>query len=281
VSISARKRAKILLDERASRGFLGFRKRKQNVRHEYRSHRVSVLSEYEEEYDEEGLPWWKVALTVCLGILLLIPCVAVSQLVGQQFSEIEFLSTLQENRQALFFVIGMAVTFVALLVPLIRQLLLAVYVYGHEATHSLFVFMCYGKVTDFNASPDGGYVIANRGNILVALSPYILPFWTLVVVCVFGVLSLFFDQTRLLPYWFMLFGSTWIFNLFWTGWMIPLGQSDLSSNGTFFSLTLIYLTNVLGLSILLEYTTQNPSLVTWFFEGVNLHIDLVMRILQF
>jgi hypothetical protein len=55
-------------------------------------------------------------------------------------------------------------------------------------------------------------------------------------------------------------GGTWSFHLFWTLWIIPRDQPDLKENGTFFSLSLIYLANVLLLSCLL--CLASPEL-TW------------------
>ena len=50
---------------------------------------------------------------------------------------------------------------------------------------------------------------------------------------------------------FGLLGLTWAFHLSFTLWMIPKGQSDLSHHGTFFSLVIIYMMNLLVLSALL------------------------------
>ena len=46
-------------------------------------------------------------------------------------------------------------------------------------------------------------------------------------------------------------GITWAFHFTFTCWMIPKSQSDLRAHGTFFSLVIIYLMNLLVLSVLL------------------------------
>ena len=46
-------------------------------------------------------------------------------------------------------------------------------------------------------------------------------------------------------------GVTWAFHLTFTCWMIPKNQTDLSDQGTFFSLVVIYLMNLLLLSVML------------------------------
>jgi len=46
-------------------------------------------------------------------------------------------------------------------------------------------------------------------------------------------------------------GGTWAFHFTFTCWMIPKNQTDLSDQGTFFSLVVIYLMNLLLLSVML------------------------------
>jgi hypothetical protein len=46
-------------------------------------------------------------------------------------------------------------------------------------------------------------------------------------------------------------GATWAFHFTFTCWMIPKNQTDLSDQGTFFSLVIIYLMNLLLLSVML------------------------------
>jgi len=65
------------------------------------------------------------------------------------------------------------------------------------------------------------------------------------------VLSLFLNMQ---PYGRLLYtaiGATWAFHFTFTCWMIPKKQTDLSDHGTFFSLVVIYLMNLLLLSMLL------------------------------
>jgi hypothetical protein len=50
---------------------------------------------------------------------------------------------------------------------------------------------------------------------------------------------------------YALVGVTWAFHLTFTCWMIPKNQTDLSDNGTIFSLVVIYLINLLLLSAML------------------------------
>ena len=133
------------------------------------------------------------------------------------------------------------------------------YVWGHEMTHALFVILSGGKVTAFEVSERGGHVLTDRNNIIIALSPYFVPFYSSIVLIIFMICGLFIDMSQhyLLPWGgsfsvlyalFAFIGITWAFHLCFTIWMIGKDQPDLRINGAFFSFVLIVLVNLLVLS---------------------------------
>jgi hypothetical protein len=56
-----------------------------------------------------------------------------------------------------------------------------------------------------------------------------------------------------------LIGATWAFHLTFTCSMIPKKQTDLTDHGTFFSLVVIYLMNLLLLSVMLVLASAKIS----------------------
>lgn len=142
-----------------------------------------------------------------------------------------------------------------------------VYVLGHELTHALFVLLCGGKIHDFRVTADGGHVVTDKNNLLISLSPYFVPFWSLAAVTLYGLGGAAFDfgavQHVRLGEWRLslgmdaalacLLGYTWGLHLTFTLWMVTRDQPDLQQNGTFFSLVFIYFINlilILGLFVL-------------------------------
>lgn len=130
---------------------------------------------------------------------------------------------------------------------------LRAYVFGHELTHAIWVWLMGGRVSKFRHSSKGGYIVTNKSNFWIALSPYFYPLYTMAAIAFFAIIGLFYDVThpdvRVLwvpvsQWMFLIIGLTWGFHFSFTAWMIPKGQSDLSSHGTFFSLVLIYLVNL-------------------------------------
>ena len=153
---------------------------------------------------------------------------------------------------------------------------LHVYVFGHELTHAVWVWLMFGQVFERKMwSADGGYIVTNRSNFIVALAPYFYPLYSLVIIVCYGVASLFYDvagstATLLLmtplQWLFFLLGVTWSFHLTFTVWMIPKGQTDLSTHGTFFSLVVIYLMNLLLLTVSLIVVAPEISFASYWVE---------------
>ena len=142
---------------------------------------------------------------------------------------------------------------------LFQAFFLYLYVLGHELTHAIFVVLYRGKVTEFHVSADGGYITTNKTNLIIALSPYFVPFWAIVAAIVYGSVRHF---AGLGPEWdralYALLGLTWTFHMVWTLWMIPRDQPDLKENGTYLSLVVIYLANLLVLAGLLCVARGSP-----------------------
>jgi len=142
---------------------------------------------------------------------------------------------------------------------LLQSFFLYLYVLGHELTHAVFVILFRGKVTDFHVSTQGGYITTNKTNLMIALSPYFVPWWSVVAVVIFVLMRLCFDLSKAWDLGFYgVMGLTWTFHVAWTVWMIPRDQPDLKENGTFLSLVVIFLGNLLVLVALLCLASKTP-----------------------
>ncbi len=180
-----------------------------------------------------------------------------------------FWTDLLATRHFLFFGVGMFLMAGWFFTGLLERVFLYFYVLGHELTHAVFVYACGGRVAGMHVTADGGYVMTNKSNVLIALSPYFVPFWSVVILGISTLLGLFFK----IPYHnealYMLIGSSWAFHLLWTLWMIPRDQPDLKENGVFFSLVIIYLANVVVLSVLLCLAPGNLTWHHWVNEFMD------------
>jgi hypothetical protein len=162
-----------------------------------------------------------------------------------------------------FFGLG-AVLWVITFFGLPRPLVL--YVFGHELTHALWVWMMGGRVSAFRVTREGGHIVSDKHNIWIALAPYFFPLYSIAVIAAYGAGTLFCNMEPYHRWLYALIGVTWAFHVSFTLWMIPKGQTDLTYYGTFFSLVIIYLMNLGVLTVLLIIASPH---VTWRGFGLE------------
>lgn len=180
----------------------------------------------------------------------------------------------------LYFSIGMFLMGGWFFTGLLERLFLYFYVLGHELTHVIFVYLCGGKVSGMRVTADGGYIMTNKSNAVIALSPYFVPFWSVVILAISTVLEFFFHIPYHTEALFCLIGGSWAFHLLWTLWMIPRDQPDLQENGIFFSIVVIYLANVVVLSVLLCLAPGNLTWHHWANQFLDASVYLKSMVLQ-
>jgi hypothetical protein len=137
------------------------------------------------------------------------------------------------------------------------------YVFGHELTHTLWVWLMGGKVSKFRISRDGGYIITDTNNFWVSLAPYFFPIYSILVLTLYGGLSAFMDVEPYRRWFFGVVGFTWAFHITFTIWMLWKGQTDLIEHGTFFSMMVIYLFNFSVLSLLLILANREVTFASF------------------
>ena len=187
-------------------------------------------------------------LKFIIAIFLLPACAALSQTFFTAFARAAVAQRLWAGEEFWFFSLGVVLWLIAFF-GLPRPIIL--YVFGHELTHALWVLILGGRISRFHVGREGGHIVTNRTNFWIALAPYFFPLYSILAIAVYGGLSLFFNTQ---PYGRLLYagiGTTWAFHFTFTCWMIPKNQTDLRDHGTFFSLVVIYLMNLVLLSAML------------------------------
>ncbi|MGI8432790.1 MAG: hypothetical protein ACR2MW_10945 [Chthoniobacterales bacterium] len=183
-----------------------------------------------------------------VALFLLPVCVVLSQTFFTAFARAATVERLWAAEEFWFFSLGVLLWLIAFF-GLPRPTL--IYVFGHELTHALWVKLMGGRVSEMDCRRDGGYIITNKNNFLIALAPYFFPIYSLFVLTIYGTASLFINMQPYGRVLYALVGVTFAFHLTFTLWMIPKSQSDLRDNGTLFSLVVIYLANLLLLAVML------------------------------
>jgi hypothetical protein len=195
-------------------------------------------------------------LKFVIAIFLLPLCAILTQTFFTVFTRATVTQRLWAAEEFWFFSLG-AVLWLIAFFGLPRPML--VYVFGHELTHALWVLLMGGRVSRFRVGRDGGHIVTDRNNFWIALAPYFFPLYSLIVLAAYGVLGLFLNVQPYGRLLYALIGATWAFHFTFTCWMIPKKQTDLTDNGTFFSLVVIYLMNLALLSVMLVLASSQIS----------------------
>ena len=218
---------------------------------------VIAAEEYDE--DDDSVEWLRRCGRWLAATLLLPLCWVTMWTLLSRFSHATIDQGFWQTAAFWYFATGALVMAGWFWSGLLESFFLYLYVLGHELTHVLFVVIFRGKVTDFHVSTTGGFITTDKTNLLIALSPYFMPFWAVVVALLYGILKL---CATVGPVWDLVFdgvmGVSWTFHMLWTLWMIPRDQPDLKENGTFLSLVIIFLANLLVLVGLLCVAAQSP-----------------------
>ena len=145
-----------------------------------------------------------------------------------------------------------------------------IYVFGHELTHVIWVWLFGGSVKQFKATSEGGHVIVDKTNFLIALSPYFFPLYAVMVVAVFVTGHLLWNWTGFMVWFHLLVGAAYAFHITLNAHVLKTQQSDITSQGYLFSAVVIFLGNVLVLLIGLPLLTAKVTLLkmlNWWLDN--------------
>jgi len=157
-----------------------------------------------------------------------------------------------------------------LLLLAIFQQPIRTYVFGHELTHAVWVYLCGGRVEGFRSGVRGGKVRATRANALIFLAPYLFPVYSILVVIAWVILGSFVTPPPGREIFSGLLGFSWAFHLTFTIFFLVQGQPDLAAAGRIFSLPLLWLGNLAVLVLLVALATEAtpPDPARTFLEGI-------------
>ena len=147
-----------------------------------------------------------------------------------------------------------------------------VYVFGHELTHALSTWLCGGSVRRFKVTSDGGHVVVSKTNFLIALAPYFVPLYAIIVVIVFWAGNLLWAWGAHAVWFHLLLGAAYAFHLTLTWNILQTRQTDITGQGYVFSAVIIFLGNMLVLLTAVPVLTQRVGILTamawWISDSV-------------
>ncbi len=147
-----------------------------------------------------------------------------------------------------------------------------VYVFGHELTHALWTWLLGGKVKRFKASANGGHVVVNKSNFVIALAPYFFPLYAVLVVLVFLAGCWACNWRHYLVWFHLLLGAAYAFHVSLTWHILKHNQTDISEQGYLFSAAIIFLGNIAVLLVGIPLLVPKVGVLTalgWWLEGTG------------
>jgi len=198
-----------------------------------------------------------------IGVLLLPFCVGAIKALGRVFGEMGNADTIWVA------ILAGAACWLAIFLLLPKPM--RVYVFGHELTHALWTWIFGGKVTRFTATSKGGHVVVTRSNFLIALAPYFFPVYVVLLILCFVLGHLIWEWTPYVVWFHLLIGAAYAFHVTLTCHILRTRQSDITSQGYFFSAVIIFLGNagvlLIGLPLITARVTWLASLSWWLEES--------------
>jgi hypothetical protein len=144
-----------------------------------------------------------------------------------------------------------------------------IYVFGHELTHALAVWLAGGKVLDFRVGEQGGYVKTNTVNWWITLSPYFIPLYSLLWLGLWLSVDFYYPLDGYQEILFAGVGFTYAFHVCFTISMLHLHQSDIQSQGYLFSGVVILFFNLALLQFFLVLMAAPLTAADWW--GSQIH----------
>jgi hypothetical protein len=161
-----------------------------------------------------------------------------------------------------------AACWVAVYLLLPKPMLL--YVFGHELTHVLWVWLFGGRVKKFKATSKGGHVVVTKSNFVIALAPYFFPLYTVVVVLIFAAGHWLWNWTPYAVWFHLAVGAAYAFHVTLTWHVLQTSQTDLTQHGYFFSAVILFLGNavvlLVGVPLLTAQVAPGTAFILWFEE---------------
>jgi hypothetical protein len=118
------------------------------------------------------------------------------------------------------------------------------YVLGHELTHAIVALMFGARVSNLKVAASGGSVTVSKSNMMITLSPYFFPFYTILLALSAFITGLFVSTLPWKGVWFFFAGFTWFFHICFTLDSLIRRQPDILEFGRLFSYVMIWFFNV-------------------------------------
>lgn len=142
------------------------------------------------------------------------------------------------------------------------------YVLGHEAVHAGMSWIFGGKIKSFKASKDGGAVATDKSNAAIELGPYFIPIYAIIITVIYFVVASSYNING--SVFVFLIGFALAFHLISTIEVMKVRQPDLVKSGYIFSIVLVYMLNIVVVSLIFSLMFPAFSAKKFFIDSWTL-----------
>lgn len=154
------------------------------------------------------------------------------------------------------------------------------YVFGHELTHASAAWVSGGQVKGFKAGAKSGSVLTTKVNGFIALAPYMIPVYAVLVALVYGIWGLFRDVQPWISWFLFGLGASLAFHLVFTVEALKEKQSDLDVLGPVLSVGLIFWVNITVVLAIMSLVVSEVRFGDYMVEGWKAGLDIYRGIFE-
>jgi len=158
------------------------------------------------------------------------------------------------------------------------------YILEHEISHIIFALMSGVRIKKVSLKRSNAYVKTERVNMLIALAPYSLPLYTLLLLLVYRVAARlaaarliearFVENPFVTAAMYFLFGATLSFHMVATMHYVQLDQPDMRRYGYFSSLILVFTWSLVVLAVIFSLMFDRIDLIHYFRTSMEDALDV-------
>ena len=138
------------------------------------------------------------------------------------------------------------------------------YVIGHEAVHAGVAWLFGGRIKSFKVSGEGGAVGTDKTNAVIELSPYFIPIYTILITLIYFVIVSSYNING--STFVFLIGFTLAFHIISTVEVLKIRQPDILKSGYFFSIVMVYILNIIVISVIFSLVFPSFSIKKFFVD---------------
>ena len=152
------------------------------------------------------------------------------------------------------------------------------YVFGHKLTHATAAWVSGGQVKGMKVGAKKGSVTTNKITAFIALAPYLIPVYGILVALAYGIAGLFTDVRPWIHGFFFGLGAALAFHLVFTVEALKQKQSDLEVLGPLLSLAVIFWANVTLVIGVMNLVVPEIQFSAYLADGFSRSRDLYVTL---